>query len=222
MTNVYTNPDIAERFEELILEGERQRSEQEAHNWEVRNPVELTRWTTSCLNLLDKLSISTNRFVTEFELYGRVKNNNFNMGLALGVLKSAKEEYLLGLAVDYQLSVSASVFSSILDEAQYLLSKGYLRASAVLAGAALEEGLKSRARVVGLEITKRDTLDPVIDKLKQNDVGILSEFDAKRLKSITTIRNDAAHGGEFPYQKSQVQEMITDVEKTINRLLGYR
>jgi hypothetical protein len=222
MTKAYINPDIAERFDELIREGERQRSIQETHNWEVRNPVELTQWTTSCLNLLDRLSISTNRFVTEFELYGRVKDNNFNMGLALGVLKSAREEYLLGLAIDYQLAVSASVFSSILDEAQYLLSKGYLRASAVLAGAALEEGLKSRARAVGLEITKRDTLDPVIDKLKQDDVGVLTEFDAKRLKSITTIRNDAAHGGEFPYQKSQIQEMITDVEKTINRILGYR
>lgn len=222
MTNSYINPDIAERFDELIREGERQRSVQESHNWEVRNPVELTQWITSCLNLLDKLSISTNRFVTEFELYGRVKVGNFNIGLALGVLKSAREEYILGLAVDYQLSVSASVFSSILDEAEYLLSKGYLRASAVLAGAALEEGLKSRARAVGLEITKRETLDPVIDKLKQVDVGILTEFDAKRLKSITTIRNDAAHGGEFIYQKPQIQEMIADVEKTINRLLGYR
>jgi hypothetical protein len=32
----------------------------------IEDPVRFTKWTTSCLNLLDKLSISTNRFVKEF------------------------------------------------------------------------------------------------------------------------------------------------------------
>ena len=65
-----------------------------------------------------------------------------NIGAALGVLQSAREEYSCGMAVEYHLSVSAAGFSGLLDEAKYLCDKRYLRASAVLVGAALEEGLK--------------------------------------------------------------------------------
>lgn len=222
MSNPYINPDIAERFDELIREGERQLEEQAANSWKVRSPTALTQWSTSCLNLLDKLSVSTNRFVTEFEMYGRVKGDSINLGLALGVLKSAREEYNRGLAVDYHLSVSASVFSSLLDEARYLLSKGYLRAATVIAGAALEEGLKTRARAIPIEISNRDTLVPVINKLKTESVGVLTEFEAKRLEALGKLRNDAAHGGDFGYAEPEIEEMIVEVEKTLARLLGYR
>jgi hypothetical protein len=39
-----------------------------------------------------------------------------NIGLALGVLRSANEEYIRGLAIDYHLSVSAAVFADLLAE----------------------------------------------------------------------------------------------------------
>jgi hypothetical protein len=77
---------------------------------------------------------------------------------------------VLGLAVEYHLSVSAAVFDGILDEADYLMQKGYLRAAAVLIGAALEEGLKNRARAAGLEVGSKHTLSPVIAKLRAPEV----------------------------------------------------
>ncbi|MEW5939903.1 MAG: DUF4145 domain-containing protein [Chloroflexota bacterium] len=216
----YTNPDILERFDELIREGERLFAEHVQRSSDV-NPVSITQWTTSSLNLLDKLSVSTNRFVSEFEIHAPFRSpGKLNLGLALGVLKSAKEEYHLGLAIDYHLSVSASVFSSLLDEADYLLSKRYLRAAAVLAGAALEQGLKSRARSTGIEVTAKDTINPVIDKLKKE--GIINEVDAKRLGVLAAIRNDAAHGGEFPYPETEIRGMIDEVSKALERFLGYR
>lgn len=188
--------------------------------------VRFTRWTTSCLNLLDKLSVSTNRFVTEYELWARPhpsrSEHHAIPSAALGVLQSARDEYALGLAVEYQLSVSAAVFGGILDEADYLVQKGYLRAAAVLIGAALEEGLKNRARAAGLiDVNETLTLNPIINKLKAPQVHVLTEFEAKRLQSIAQIRNDAAHGGEFNYQSIQISEALSEVRATLQQMLRH-
>jgi hypothetical protein len=216
---------IQQRLDDLIGEGERQWEEfKPAGKGVVDNPIRLTQWITSCLNLLDKLSISSNRFVKEFERWVTPSpsgDRDLNIGAALGVLKSARIEYSLGLAVEYHLSVSAAVFDGILDEANYPLSKGYERAAAVLIGAAVEEGLKNRARAMGLEVGPKDTLTPVIAKLKAPDVQVLTEFEAKRLESIARMRNDAAHGGDFNYQPEQVSQALNEVRATLEQLLRH-
>lgn len=58
---------IQTRLDELIAEGESILAESNKPTPLPGDSVRFTRWTTTCLNLLDKLSISTNRFVTEFE-----------------------------------------------------------------------------------------------------------------------------------------------------------
>jgi len=217
------NSLIRQRLDDLIGEGQRQWEEFTATGKGViLNPIRFTQWTTSCLNLLDKLSISSNRFVKEFE--GWVSRNPGmapNIGAALGVLQSARVEYSLGLAVEYHLSVSAAVFDGLLDEADYLLSKGYLRAAAVLIGAALEEGLKTRARTEGIEVGPKDSLTPIIIKLKAPDVNVLNEFSAKRLESLAKMRNDAAHGGDFSYQLVEVSGALKEVRAALEQILQH-
>ena len=222
MPRPFVNESLIARFDELIEEGQSRWEEfQKDEKRMIMDIVGFTQWSTSCLNLLDKLSVSTNRFVTQFEVWAvGGPGKQINIGAALGVLKSAKREFSLGLAIDYELSVSSIVFSGLLDEATYLSERGYPRAAAVLLGAALEEGLKARARAVPLEISPRDTLSPVIAKLKARDVGVLTEFDAKRLEAIARLRNDAAHGGDFEYPTSVVNEAIKEVEATLGRLLS--
>ena len=220
MQKNYVNNAIIKRFDELISEGSRQWDEfKKNENGMIMDIVAFTQWSTSCLNLLDKLSVSSNRFVKQIEIWVvGGPGQKMNIGAALGVLQSARDEYLNGMAVDYHLSVSASVFSGILDEASYLLEKGYLRASAVLIGAALEEGLKSIGRANSIEIGERETLNPLIDKLKKRDIQVLTEFEAKNLQAVAKMRNDAAHGGDFEYTKKEVTESFLKVEETIQRL----
>jgi hypothetical protein len=221
MTVLFVNDRFLSRFDELIQEGEKLWEEHRKDKSDMlMNVVGFSQWSTSCLNLLDKLSISTNRFVTQFEPWVRGGDRPINVGGALGVLRSARHEYSCGLAIEFQLSVSAAVFSGILDEARYLLEKGYTRAAAVLLGAALEEGLKARARAIPIALSPRDTLSPVIIKLKSSEVGVLTEFEAKRLEAIARLRNDAAHGGEFPYESSVVESALKEVEATLGRLLS--
>jgi hypothetical protein len=217
---------IRTRLDQLVAEGESIFAEfKKAKSGILEDSVRFTQWTTSCLNLLDKLSVSTNRFVKEFELWSRPdrskRDSDANLTAALGALKSARDEYALGLAIEYHLSVSAAVFDGILDEGDYLMQKGYLRAAAVLIGAALEEGLKTRARAVGLEVGPRDTLNPIIARLKAPEVHVLTDFDAKRLEAIARMRNDAAHGGEFNYQLAQVPQALFEVRTTLEEMLRH-
>jgi len=220
MKKSFSNPEFVKRFEELIADG--QEILKDTQNRQIKNhdPVRLTQWTTSCLNLLDKLSVSTNRFVREFERYCIVQNNVLNVGLALGVLKSASAEYGRGLAVDYHLSVSATVFGDLVAEASYLLEKGYLRAAAILARAGLEEALRSRARAIPLEISTKIKLSELLVKLKQH--GVLNEFDEKRIDAHTKIGNAAAHGDVFQYAKEDVEKLIREAEDAVARYLGHR
>ena len=219
---IYVNESVLERLDSLISEGERLWEEFKSNEESIiMDIVSFTSWSTSCLNILDKLSVSTNRFVKQFEVWvlgGPGKK--MNIGAALGVLKSAKDEYSLGLAIDYHLSVSATVFSGLLDEADYLVRKKYLRAAAVIIGAALEEGLKTRARSESIKVGQKETLIPIIHKLKAPEIGILTAFEAKELEAIANMRNDAAHGGEFNYSKSQVDVVLRKVENTLSSLLG--
>jgi len=223
-SKTYVNENIIHRFNELILEGERLWQEYKANEkGMIMDIVAFTRWSTSCLNLLDKLSISSNRFVSQFEIWvtgGPEKK--MNIGAALGVLFSAKDEYSIGMAIDYHLSVSATVFSGLLDEANYLSNKGYHRAAIVIAGAALEEGLKTRARSEFIEIGPKETLNPLITKLKSTGVGLLTAFEAIDLERIAKMRNDAAHGGGFNYSKTETKEVLNKIEHYLNKLLGQK
>jgi hypothetical protein len=75
-------------------------------------------------------------------------------------LKSARDEYVRGFAIDYHLAVASAVFGDLLHQADYLREKGYLRAAAVLAGAALEEGLRTKARAMAVSLPEKITLVP--------------------------------------------------------------
>lgn len=210
-------------MDELIGEGEQQWWEFQKTPGTIKDPIRFTQWTTSCLNLLDRLSISTNRFVVEFESWAkRAPGREINLGAALGVLKSARVEYQRGFAIDYHLSVASAVFGDLLSQAEYLLGKGYLRASAVLVGAALEEALKSRAKTIPIEISEKETIVPLLHKLKAPNVGVITEVQSKNLEAVAKVRNDAAHGGSFDYQKEDVHRALAEVQAILGRILGER
>ncbi len=175
------------------------------------------------MNILDKLSIHTNRFVVEFEkTFGKHGPHDTYPDRALGVLKSAREEYLRGFAIDYHLSVASAVFGDLIGQADYLIGKGYLRAAVVLFGAALEEALRSRARASNLDVPTKTTMTPLLHKLKAPEVGIIGDYDAKLLEAVITMRNKAAHGEPFSYTEEQVVQARNTAYATISKVLGER
>ena len=51
-------------------------------------------------------------------------------------------------------------------------------------------------------------------------MGVLTEFESKRLEAIARLRNDAAHGGDFGYEAVTVESALKEVEATLGRLLS--
>ena len=102
--------------------------------------------------------------------------------------------------------------------------KGYYRAAVVLAGAALEEGLRSRARVESsIDPSKCKGITDLIHKLKAPAVGVLDELEASRLEVWAKMRNQAAHGGkEITFKHEEVTRMRIEIGRTIESILGHR
>jgi hypothetical protein len=223
MVLAMANPSILKRMDELIVEGQFLWQSFDKNNPVIQDPVRFTQWTTSCLNLLDKLSIATNRFVVEFEAWAK-RGNGFeiNIGASLGVLMAARAEYAQGFAIEYHLSVASAVFGGLLHQAEYLFEKDYTRAAAVLGGAALEEALKTRALAIPIELSGKETLIPLLHRLKEKTVGLLTEFEATNLEAVAKMRNDAAHGGPFEYTRDQVGDALRTIRHTLENVLGQR
>ena len=72
-----------------------------------------------------------------------------------------------------------------------------------------------------IEVGPRDTLNPIIIKLKAPEVNVLNEFSAKRLESLAKMRNDAAHGGDFNYQLDEVSVALREVRATLEQILQH-
>lgn len=223
MQNPAENPDIVRRFEELIVEGQSLWQAFQDSPGMIMDPVRFTCWTTSCLNLLDRLSASTNRFVTEFEAWAKRRPGmEVNVGASLGVLKAALSEYRNGFAVDYHLAVASAVFGDLLAQADYLHEKGYHRAAVVLAGAALEDAMKLRARAASVALTGKEPLIPLSHILKRPEVGVLTELQAKRIEVVGQMRNGAAHGGDFDHKEEDVIQVLKDIRNLVEHILGGR
>jgi hypothetical protein len=223
MTDAAVNQEIVKRFDELIAEGKCLWEDFQDSPGTIMDPIRFARWATSCLNLLDRLSVSTNRFVTEFESWAkRAPGREINLGAALGVLTAASDEYHRGFAIDYHLAVASSVFGDLLEQSEYLLTKGYLRAAAVLAGASLEEALKTRAKAISIPLNGKETLIPLCHLLKAPDIGVLTELQSKIVEAIAKVRNDAAHGDPFNYGSTDLERTVSDCRSLMRRVLGER
>jgi len=210
-------------MDELVHEGQLLLQAEDKDDSILHNPLRFTQWTTSCLSLLDKLSVATNRFVVEFEAWAKRESGfPINPAPALGVLIAARAEYMQGFAIEYHLSVASAVFGGLLHQVGYLFEKDYARAAAVLGGAALEEGLKTRALAIPIELSGKETLVPLLHKLKDKSVGLLTEFEATNLEAVAKMRNDAAHGGAFEYTKEQVEGTLRTIRHTLENVLGQR
>jgi hypothetical protein len=75
------------------------------------------------------------------------------------------------------------------------------------------------AKASSVTISKKDTLNPVIIKLKDQSVGILTEFEAKKLEAIAKMRNDAAHGASFNYTSEEIQDSLDITRKILEKIL---
>ena len=132
----------------------------------------------------------------------------------IGILYSLREDYANDFLNSFSEMIDAEVFTDILEQAEYLLSQEYFRASAVVAGVALESHLRKLAEKNQIPITSDDGKYVNADSLN----GILHKnqiIDKTMNKSITSwlgLRNDAAHPDAKQINEGMIKLMIDGIK----------
>ena len=125
----------------------------------------LTAWASSSSTYFKTLSIRFNasvlsidgdNIIQTMQLRAVSFSSPFNfdsVGKLFGTLKSLREDYANDFLSGFNEMVDADIFTDVLEQAEYLLSQDYFRASAVVAGVALESHLRKLAEKNSIPIT---------------------------------------------------------------------
>ena len=101
---------------------------------------------------------------------------------------------------------TAEVFSDFLEQADYLLQNGYAAPAASLAGAVLENGLRSIAERNEIPVKARNNLSALNQKLAGKSV--YNRLRQKQIEAWIEVRNNADHGQFGEFTDSDVADLI--------------
>ena len=124
------------------------------------------------------------------------------------VFIAAMDDYKGGYLTSIKNLIQADVFDSEIEQANELLSNGYLLAAAVIAGVVLETALRDLCAREGLSIGKLDKMNADLAK-----AGVYNKLQQKRITALADVRNSAAHGKPENFTETDVVNMIRDIEQ---------
>lgn len=136
-----------------------------------------------------------------------------------GALKGLREDYVNDFLSDLNEILDAELFADILEQAEYLLSQGYFRASAVVAGVALESHLRKLAEKNSIPITTDEGKYIKAESLN-GDLLKNTVIDKTMHKSVTSwlgLRNDAAHPDKKEINEGLLEPMIAGIRVFIKK-----
>ena len=197
---------LIKRFNELIEKGQKF-----LDNPGSVNTKSTEQWLLSCLNLLKRIFGPESDHYKKFDrLYS---DGDFDSIRAYnrcrGIIESAKDEYEKGFLFDMKTLIEAEVFDDFLEQAQYLCSKKYFPAAAVIAGSVLEDGLRKLCVRAGITLSSKPKLDSMNSELAKK--GTYNKLIQKKITALADLRNKAAHGKWNEFSSSDVKEMLVQV-----------
>lgn len=148
---------------------------------------------------------------------------NYGIGILNGVAELIKNDYLL----DVYTKVNNHITDNLLSFAESMMPDNTKDnshiAPTILACAILERHLKNICTsknppisIINEKNDKQVTLDPLINILVKED--IITSTDAKELRFLAGIRNDAAHGDFEKVSIDHAKQVLGSVQKFIDTL----
>jgi hypothetical protein len=209
--------DFGRRFDELCtqavaLDASKKRSAQYDSSYYL-DVSDLLNWVVKVRHLLSSVCGPNSQHFTQFvaaEKPGMYTTNHETFQKLRAVLLAAKEDYEGGYLNELKLLVQGEVFDSELEQANELLTSGYIPAAAVTAGVVLEAGLREMCVDRALPIGKLDKMNADLAK-----AGAYNKLVQKQITALADIRNNAAHGHYDQFSKDDVFSMIKDVQRIL-------
>lgn len=206
--------------------------DQAEKQWRKENPFSFTPTPSySMLNArqVSQLSVRLKQTILDMSPAGSEYNKYassflppytyISVAQLFGTLRGLREDYANDFLKGFNEMIDAELFSDILEQAEYLLSQNYVRASAVVAGVALESHLRKLAVKNSIPITKDGggyiKADFLNGELNKNN--IIDKTISKSITSWLGIRNDAAHPDAKEINAGLVGSMISGIRIFIEK-----
>ena len=166
-------------------------------------------WRSQALVCLRQAFGAEHDYAGEFQ--SAVKDRAYQSWVeaGLGILRAALEDVEQGHLDSLRDLVAAEVFSDFLEQAQHLLENGYKDPAASLAGAVLENGLRSLAERNWIPVKEKDNLSALNNKIAAKN--IYTTLRRRQVETWIEVRNAADHGRFGDFKESDVGDLIKGV-----------
>jgi len=200
---------ILQRFEELIDTGKGLSPAGNDIQWTAR----FHRWELSSLNILRRTFGKESDHYLGFKQYLTFGNRQAWIEYGTSCLESAKEEIEKGFLYRIEHLISADFFDSVLEHAEYLLSKRHKDPSAILGRVVIEKTLKQIADREAVAIPERPKLSKINELLWKGRV--YDKIKWRLIQGYIDLGNYAAHGDFEKYKEDDVRDMLDWIRKSL-------
>jgi hypothetical protein len=179
-----------------------------------------TKWRMMAQTVITAIAPQTH-FDSEFKIIDsdNISDSPKRLARQSAVLEALQDDLEGGMLSNVRSIVRAEVFSEMLDQAEHLHTEGYYQASAVIAGAVLEDHLRKLcARYPLVVLPTKPKLD-----LMNAELARAGEYSLLQQKEVTLwagIRNAAAHGRLADLTKENTSNLIRGVVRFLNEHVG--
>jgi hypothetical protein len=208
---------IAEKFTKLVAEGRQilARAGWDGNDYHGQvGDVDYVRFRTEALNLVRRACGEDSDHYAQLKRLAEEGTSAFNSYYfkdCFGALEAADRDFKEGMLLDVRTIVSAEVLDDFLEQAEHLLVGGYHVPAASLAGAVLEDTLRTLSTKKGLPVPDKTTIDGLNSSLAK--AGAYDKLILKRITAIADIRNNADHGHFDKFSKDDVVDMMKWVRR---------
>ena len=174
-------------------------------------------WQSQALAFLTNLLGSDHVYTQSFTENTKSSGYKESVHAGIGILQAVLEDIDQGLIETVRQLIAAEVFSDFFEQASYLLDNGYTIPAASLAGAVLENGLRSIANRTGVRLSTRDDLSALNQKLGNKTV--YNRLVQKKVSVWIDVRNAADHGQFDVFEDNDVRDLIKGSKSLLADLL---
>lgn len=199
-------------MEELIDQGKSITSDTRTIEWEA----EFRKWRLSCLNILERTFGKESDPYTSFKKCVNAPGRKTWVAYGIAYIESAKEIVEKGFLYKIEHLVSADLFDSILEHAEYLLSKGHKDPAAILGRVVIEKTLKQIAEREAIELPEKTKLSKINEILWKKEV--YDKITWRLIHGYIDLGNFAAHGDFDKYDNEKVEDMLSWIRKNLMSL----
>jgi hypothetical protein len=206
---------LLKRFDELITNGQALLDDVDEET-EEPELAKLQRWETSCLHLLEIT------FERESIYYENSRGVFWSMDLVdhltqgIELMKGAKEEIEKGFLYNIEHLISADLFDSVIEQADYLSKNGFKDVAAILGRVVIENTLKDIAKRETITVPEKTQLSELNQLLR--DSSVYEKNIWRLVQAQIDLGNYAAHGQFDKYDDKSVASMLTWIRETLMSL----